>query len=47
MLAFIGNRIRNTVKVDENILSKDRGKYARVCIQVDLTKPILEMFWIK
>ncbi|XP_058733532.1 uncharacterized protein LOC131605159 [Vicia villosa] len=47
VLAFIGNRIGTTVKVDRNTLKIERGKYARLCMQVDLTKPLLAMFSIK
>jgi hypothetical protein len=47
VLNFIGNRIGKTVKVDKNTLTQERGKYARLCVQVDLTKPLLAMFTIK
>lgn len=47
VLTFIGNRIRKTIKVDRTTLSRERGKYASLCIQVDLTKPLLAMFAIK
>ncbi|XP_058741845.1 uncharacterized protein LOC131614249 [Vicia villosa] len=47
VLAFIGNRIGSMVKVDRNTLKIERGKYARLCVQVDLTKPLLAMFSIK
>ncbi|WJX35274.1 hypothetical protein P8452_23289 [Trifolium repens] len=43
-LRFIGNRIGRTVKVDKNTLSQERGKYARLCVQVNLSKPLLAMF---
>jgi hypothetical protein len=46
-LEFIGNRIGKTVKVDKNTLSQERGKYARLCVQVNLSKPLLAMFTIK
>ncbi|PNX92703.1 hypothetical protein L195_g015844 [Trifolium pratense] len=47
VLNFIGNRVGKTVKVDKNTLMQERGKYARLCVQVDLTKPLLAMFTIK
>ncbi|CAJ2657275.1 unnamed protein product [Trifolium pratense] len=47
VLNFIGNRVGKTVKVDKNTLMQERGKYARLCVQVDLTKPLLAMFSIK
>lgn len=47
VLTFIGNRIGAIVKVVKNMLNRERGKYARLCVQVDLTKPLLTMFTIK
>ncbi|PNY15775.1 hypothetical protein L195_g012478 [Trifolium pratense] len=47
MLHFIGNRIGRTVKVDRTTQTQARGKYARLCVEVDLTKPLLAMFQIK
>lgn len=47
MITFIGNRIGKTIKVDKNTLSREKGKYVRLCIKVDLTKPLLTMFAIK
>jgi hypothetical protein len=47
MLTFIGNRIGRTVKVDRTTQTQARGKYARLCVEVDLTKPLLAMFQIK
>jgi hypothetical protein len=47
ILHFIGDRVGKTVKVDKNTWSHERGKYARLCVQVDLTKPLLAMFTIK
>jgi hypothetical protein len=47
VLNFIGNRVGKTVKVDKNTLQQERGKYARLCVEVNLTKPLLAMFSIK
>jgi hypothetical protein len=47
ILHYIGNRIGKTVKVDRNTLFQERGKYARVCVEVDLNKPLLAMFELK
>lgn len=46
-LGFVGNRIGRTVKVDRNTLSQERGKYARICVEVDLAKPLLPVFEVK
>lgn len=47
VLAFIGDRIGKNVKVYKNTLTRERGKYAQLYIQVDLNKPLLTMFSIK
>ncbi|KAK2442272.1 zinc ion binding / nucleic acid binding protein [Trifolium repens] len=47
VLHYIGDRISETVKVDRNTLFQERGKYARVCVEVDLNKPLLAMFELK
>lgn len=33
--------------MDKNTLIQEKGKYARLCVEVDLTKPLLAMFSIK
>ncbi|PNX84577.1 hypothetical protein L195_g040639, partial [Trifolium pratense] len=47
VLHFIGDRIGKTVRVDKNTLTQERGKYARLCVEVDLTNALLAMFTIK
>jgi hypothetical protein len=47
VLRHIGNKIGSTIKVDKNTLMQERGKYARICVEVDLTSPLLAMFMIK
>jgi hypothetical protein len=47
VLKRIGNEIGSTVKVDKNTLMQERGKYARICVEVDLTESLLAMFMIK
>ncbi|WJX44958.1 hypothetical protein P8452_31879 [Trifolium repens] len=47
ILSIIGNRIGRTIKVDRNTLLQERGKYARLCVEVELAKPLLAMFSIK
>ncbi|PNX57927.1 hypothetical protein L195_g058937, partial [Trifolium pratense] len=47
ILHFIGNRIGKTVKVDKKTLLQERGKFARLCVEVDLSKPLLAMFELK
>ncbi|GAU51239.1 hypothetical protein TSUD_129860 [Trifolium subterraneum] len=47
ILRFIGNSVGKTVKVDKNTLTQERGKYTRLCVQVNITKPLLAMFTLK
>lgn len=46
-LDFLGNRIGTTVKVDKTTQQMTRGKYARLCVEIDLNAPLLAMFEIK
>ncbi|CAL2255077.1 unnamed protein product [Prunus armeniaca] len=36
----IGNLVGATVKVDAHTLSQARGKFARICVELDLAKPL-------
>jgi hypothetical protein len=47
ILHFIKIGIGQTVKVDRNMLMQVMGKYARLCVEVDLAKALLAMFTIK
>ena len=40
-LRALGNRIGKAIKIDFNNEEKSRGKYARVCVTVNLNKPVL------
>lgn len=35
-LHFVGDRIGRTIKVNKNTMEIERGKYARLCVEVDL-----------
>lgn len=45
-LTGFGNRIGRTIKIDRTTTKQKRGKYARICVVVNLSKPLLEMFKI-
>lgn len=47
VLHVIGNLVGCTVKVDKNMLQTERGKYARICVEVDISNPLLAMFFYK
>ena len=40
-LFLIGKAIRNVLRVDTYIALEARGRFARLCIQVDVTKPLV------
>src|SRR5947208_3045163 len=42
-----GNRIRRTLKVDDITLKTSTGKFARVCVEHDLTKPLRATYMLK
>ena len=44
---FLGIRVGKTLKVDATTLDQARGKYARIGIEVDLTKELLSEFAIE
>lgn len=43
-LKCFGNKIGRTVKVDATTELQARGKYARVCVEIDLNKPLLSKY---
>ncbi|KAJ6924552.1 hypothetical protein NC652_017734 [Populus alba x Populus x berolinensis] len=43
----IGNHIGKTLKVDRTTSVGMRGNYARICVEVDLTKPLLSKFKLR
>ncbi|XP_039144885.1 uncharacterized protein LOC120282194 [Dioscorea cayenensis subsp. rotundata] len=42
----ITSHLGNLLKIDDLTLSLTRTKYARVCIEVDLSKPLNKGFWL-
>lgn len=40
ILMRVGNELGKAVKIDTNTMQVARGKYARVCVEVDLSKPL-------
>ncbi|CAN0904379.1 hypothetical protein LINGRAHAP2_LOCUS23067 [Linum grandiflorum] len=43
----IASRIGHPIRVDRATQEGARGKYARVCVEVDLTKPLLSKYTIE
>lgn len=40
-LTDIGRAIGSVLRVDSNTAREARGRYARICVQVDLGKPLI------
>nr|XP_023906017.1 uncharacterized protein LOC112017803 [Quercus suber] len=46
-LQHIGKAIRNVLRIDTFTAAESRGKFARLCIQVDVAKPLITKVMIK
>ena len=42
----IGSVIRPVLRIDSYIASETRGGYARLCVQIDLEKPLINSIWV-
>nr|POE80319.1 hypothetical protein CFP56_14083 [Quercus suber] len=40
MLQRIGNQLGNLLKIDTRTINNVRGRYARLCVQIDLDSPL-------
>lgn len=38
--------VGNLIKVDSNTLDVRRGRFARVCVEIDLKKPVIGKVWM-
>jgi len=45
LLHKIGQKIGRVIKVDSTTENVEWGQYTRMCVEVDLTKPLLSKFW--
>ena len=45
-LLAIASAIGQPIKVDTNTLKVERGKFARVCVEIDLTVPVVGKIWV-
>ncbi|CAN1143339.1 hypothetical protein LINPERHAP2_LOCUS13549 [Linum perenne] len=44
---LIGDRIGRTVRIDHTTLEGTRGNFARICVEVDLSKPLLSKYRLR
>ncbi|CAN1131016.1 hypothetical protein LINPERHAP2_LOCUS6160 [Linum perenne] len=47
ILKLIGDRIGRTVCIDHTTLEGSRGNFARICVEVDLSKPLLSKYRLR
>ncbi|CAN1148712.1 hypothetical protein LINPERHAP2_LOCUS16637 [Linum perenne] len=47
ILKRIGDRIGTTVRMDQTTLEGARGNFARICVEVDLSKPLLSKYRLR
>ncbi|CAN1120288.1 hypothetical protein LINPERHAP2_LOCUS120 [Linum perenne] len=47
ILQLIGDRIGKTVRIDHTTLEGSRGNFARICVEVDLSKPPLSKYRLR
>ena len=40
MLCRIGNQLGKLLKIDARIIDSELGRYARLCVQIDLNQPL-------
>lgn len=47
VLLGLASVVGRPIKVDQNTLRVERGRFARVCVEIDLSKPVVGKFWLK
>lgn len=43
----VGAKIGKVIKIDTTTAKAARGKFIRMCVEIDLSKPLLSKFWLK
>ncbi|KAL2945369.1 hypothetical protein RDABS01_006127 [Bienertia sinuspersici] len=43
----VGSNIGKVIKIDKTTAAAKRGQFTKLCIELDLTKPLLSKFWLK
>ena len=47
VLKEIGNAIGPVLQIDSSTTVKARGRYAKICVQIDLNKPLVQQILLK
>ena len=45
-LVQIGKSIGTVLRIDTHTVSETRGRFARLCVQIDVTKPLMTSIFI-
>ncbi|KAL2925231.1 hypothetical protein RDABS01_033541 [Bienertia sinuspersici] len=46
-LTRVGSKIGRVIRIDKTTAAAERGKFTRLCVELDLSKPLLSKFWLK
>lgn len=46
VLLGIASVIGKPIRVDQNTLKVERGRFARICVEIDLSLPVVGRFWL-
>lgn len=47
ILMGLASIIGKPVRVDQNTVRIEKGRFARVCVEIDLTKPVIGKIWLR
>ncbi|CAN1141602.1 hypothetical protein LINPERHAP2_LOCUS12598, partial [Linum perenne] len=47
VLKIIGDKIGKTIRFDHTTLERSRGNFARICVEVDLPRPLLSKYHLR
>lgn len=45
-LLKVGDTLEKVLKIDQQTLDAARGKYGRLCVEIDLKEPLTPYVWI-
>lgn len=45
-LMALASTVGTPIRVDKNTLNVERGKFARICVEINLTKPVIGKMWV-
>ncbi|CAN1806021.1 hypothetical protein LINPERHAP1_LOCUS24522, partial [Linum perenne] len=44
VLSFVGDKLGRTIRIDSTTIFGSRRNYARMCVEVDLHKPVVSKY---